>query len=75
MWMQREGSHLCVGYHAARRVTSLVQLRLDAPPRGGSRMANECDYRFQGVEYTSAPILSDVAKEAMLDLNHSTQRF
>ena len=68
MRVQREGSHLCAGDDAAGRVPSRVQLRFDAQPRRGSRVANERDYRLECLERTTTPILGDVTEETMLDL-------
>src|SRR2546426_11099982 len=45
-----------------------MQPRFDTQPRRGSCMTNERDHRFKRAERTTAPILSDVTEEAMLDL-------
>src|SRR2546426_1244865 len=68
MWVQRQASHLRVGHHDARRIATLVQFRLDSQTGRGPRMANQRDDCFKGAERTPAPVLRDVAEEAVVDL-------
>ena len=68
MRVQREVVHLRAGDNAARRVASLVQFGFDAQTGGRAGVADQLDHRLEGAERTAAPILRDVAEEAMLDL-------
>src|SRR5436853_625812 len=68
MWVQRQTSHLRVGHHDARRIATLVQLRLDPQTGRGPRVANQGHDGFKGAERTPAPVLRDVAEQAVFDL-------
>ena len=68
MRMQGEFAHLTTTDDPAGRVASFVQLGLDAQPGRGARVADEFDDGFEGAERSPAPVLGDVAEQAMLDL-------
>ena len=68
MGVQRQASHLGLRDHDTRGVGPLVQLGLDAKAGGGARVANELHERLKGPERLAAPVLRDVAEEAMLNL-------
>src|SRR5437879_6442929 len=68
MGMQREVAHFGAGDHTARRVPSLVQLRLHPQAGRGARVADQIDHGLKGAERTASPVFRDVAEEAMLDL-------
>src|SRR6266513_6300312 len=68
MWVQRQASHLRVGHHDAGRIATLVQLRLDSQASRRSGVANQRHDGFKRPERTPAPVLCDVAEEAVFDL-------
>src|SRR5437867_923243 len=68
MRVQRETSHLRAGDGTAGRVVSLIQLSLDAQTGRRRRVTDQFHDRFKGAERTPSPILSNVTKEAVLNL-------
>ena len=68
MGVKIQGSHLGGRDNKACLVATLVELRLDAEAGRGAGVANEFDDRLEGLQWTAAPVLSDVAEEPMLDL-------
>src|SRR6185295_13825548 len=68
MRVQREIAHFRAGDDMTCRIAPLVQLRLYAQASRGARVADQIDHRLKGAEGTTAPVLRDVTKQAMLDL-------
>jgi len=63
-----DGPHVCVADDLARGISPLVELGLDAKAGRCARVPNQFDHGFPGAERLAAPVLRDVAEEAVLDL-------
>ena len=64
----RRGRASQLGDDEAGLIASLIELGLDAQPRGRAGVADQVDEGFEGAERTAPPVLRDVAEEPMLDL-------
>src|SRR4051812_21031056 len=68
VWVQGELAHFGLGDDDTGLIASLIELGLDAQAGGRTRVADQFDQRLEAVERTPAPVLRDVAEEAVVDL-------
>src|SRR5215203_6154654 len=68
MSMQGQLPHLGTRHDHTRPVPSLVQSGSDPQAGDGARVADEGHHRLERAQRSTAPVLRDVAEEAMLNL-------
>ena len=64
VWVQSEAAHFGLGDDEARLIASLIELGLDAEPRGRARVADQLDEGLEGAERAPTPVLRDVTAGA-----------